>query len=695
MINFAFFFDEEVLVIRLLKVTIVLVLNFCSLLAQASKEYNIDSLNEVFSTKPRLGLFGGFNPVIHITSFNQLPTIPCCSPKMNFGFGWGWNIGFLADYFLYDDFFISPRVSFRERKSGFTKEEITTVIVDGNGRNGKFEHQLKTLFRTFELELNINHTTNFFLWYFGGLGLSYVSKSWFHQKEVIIEPADRGTFNNGLRTRNEYSGEVPEIRTLIPLINLGISAEFPAHKRGLFFLYPEVSLRYYFVNQIKGLTWNTLLVCAGVSIRFREPIPPPPPPPPPIEPPILPLPQPSFPPSISAQISYRYFDSTGAEKKNLQLKIEDFVSLNMKPLLNYVFFDHNSSDIPMRYIKLTPSEIKNFSLEKLATLDVLQTYYHILNIIGKKLKESPEARVKLIGTNSGKAEEKNNLDLSYRRAVAVKDYLVNVWGIESFRIEIEARNLPKEPSNPDDPQGDEENRRVEIITEDLRILEPVLSVDTLRKIEKGKIIFFPSQQTSVGIKKWTINIKQNGELVKSIGGTGNPSKQIEWELDDKAFEKVVFGGKLDIEYVVVDSLEQIGKAIAEPLFVNKITVDKKRMEGVTDREFEYYSLILFDFGKSRLERQHKSVLDFITRRITPYSQVTIEGYTDNIGDEKVNKRISEKRAKEVARWLGLEKANTVGVGESYLLYDNSLPEGRFYCRTVKITIETPIITNTN
>ena len=678
---------------RLLRFSLFFLLNFYCLFAQNNDVYNIDSLNEVYATKPKFGVLLGFNPVFHFTSFNQFSGIPCCSPKMNFGFGWGWNIGVLADYFLYDYLFLSPRVFFREGKANFNREEKTTVIVDGIAQDGKFEHQLKTLFRSFEFELNANYTTDFFFWYFGGLGLSYVSKAWFHQKEVITEPADRGTFNNGLRTRNEYSGDIPEVRTLTPFINFGVSAEFPAHRRRLFFIYPEVSLRYYFINQIKGITWNTLLLRAGVSVRFREPIPPPPPPPPPIEPPLLPLPQPLLPPSISARISYKYFDSTGVEKKNLQLQIEDFVSLNMKPLLNYIFFDHNSFEIPKRYIKLTPSETKTFSLEKLASLDVLQTYYHILNIIGKKLKESPETKVKLIGTNSGKGEEKNNLDLSYKRAVAVKDYFVNVWGIEPSRIEVEARNLPKEPSNPDDPQGDEENRRVEIITDDLRILEPVLSVDTLRKIEKGKIVFFPSQQTSVGIKKWAINIKQNGELVKSIIGAGNPTKQIEWELDDKAFEKVVFGGKLDIEYNVVDSLEQVGKATAEPLFVNKITVDKKRMEGVTDREFEYYSLILFDFGSSKLERQHKNVLDFITRRVTPYSQVTIEGFTDNIGDEKVNKRISEKRAREVARWLGLINANTVGVGESYLLYDNSLPEGRFYCRTVKITIETPVITN--
>jgi arginase family enzyme len=34
-----------------------------------------------------------------------------------------------------------------------------------------------------------------------------------------------------------------------------------------------------------------------------------------------------------------------------------------------------------------------------------------------------------------------------------------------------------------------------------------------------------------------------------------------------------------------------------------------------------------------------------------------------------------------------------GLGESVLLYDNSQPEGRFYCRTVEIVVETPIEKN--
>ncbi|QLH53918.1 MAG: hypothetical protein CH6_2373 [Candidatus Kapaibacterium sp.] len=660
--------------------------------ANENLNYNLDSLLEVFSTKPKIGLFAGYGLNLHFTDFRQIPDVPCCSPQFKFGSSWGWEFGILGDYFIYDDWFLSGRVSIFQNNAFFKKQEPTTVIIDGNSQNGIFEHQMDTWFKYLNLEFKANHSWDYFIWYSAGLGFAVPLSNKFYQKEVIVEPADRGTFNNGLRVRNEYSGDIKNVRSFVPYLSLGVTAEFPAHKRHLFFLYPEFNVKYIFVNPIERTSWNSLVLRLGVAVKFREPIPPPPPPPPPLEPPLYDFPLPKEPPTISASINYRIYDSSGYERKNIPIKIEDFVSYNMKPLLNYIFFDHNSDRIPDRYIKLTPEQTKTFNLDKLSSLDVLQTYYHILNIFGKKLKETPTTKVLIVGTNSGKGEEKNNLDLSLRRAKQVKDYLVNVWGIEPERIEVQARNLPKEPSNPEDPQGDEENRRVELYADDLRITEPIFSVDTLRKVDKLRITFYPKYQTGVDVRKWSIVVKQNGQAVKTFQGEGKPADSLVWEVDDKAFDQIVFGGKLDVEFYVYDFLDQVGKATATPITINKITVDKKRMEGVTDREFEFYSLILFDFGKSKLGQEHKNVLEFINKRVTSESQVTIEGFTDNIGDEKVNRKISEKRAVEVAKWLGLKNAKTVGVGESYLLYDNSLPEGRFYCRTVRITIETPIIT---
>lgn len=655
-----------------------------------SEEYNLDSLIEVYSTKPKFGFFVGYGFNHHFASFKSLPNIPCCSPEFSYGFGRGWMGGILGEFFIDATFSFTSRISFLGNDAYFSKKEFTNVIIDGLSQRGIFEHQLKTWanFLLFEIRGNYRYFDN---WIFSfGLGFSHNLRNRFHQKEVIVEPADRGVFPNGLRVRNEFAGEINNFRNLLPFLGISVSKELSTHRRGVFYLVPEFNYYLHFIDQVKDLNWKSQQFRLGIAIKYREPIPPPPPPPPPIDPPPPDFPEPLLPPTISISLDYKFLDSSGKEFTSAPLKIEDFVSLNMKPLLNYVFFDYNSDVLPSRYVQLTSKEAEKFNLSQLSEKDLLETYYNILNIIGKKMKLDPVVTVKLVGTNSDKGDEKNNKDLSLRRALAVRKYLTDIWGIEQTRFQIESRNLPKEPSNPNDPQGDDENRRVEIIPSDLRLIAPILTIDTLRKVEKSTIIIYPKQNSGEGIKEWSINVTQNSKIIKQFKGFGTPPKEIKWEINNRSFEQVVYGGFLNFEFIATDSIDQFGRATAKPLNVQKITVDKKRLEGVADREFEYYSLILFDFGKFKLETQHKSVLDFITRRVTPSSQVTIEGFTDNIGEEKINKKISEKRAKEVAKWLGLLNARTVGVGEDYLLYDNSLPEGRFYCRTVKITIETPI-----
>ena len=61
-------------------------------------------------------------------------------------------------------------------------------------------------------------------------------------------------------------------------------------------------------------------------------------------------------------------------------------------------------------------------------------------------------------------------------------------------------------------------------------------------------------------------------------------------------------------------------------------------------------------------------------------------------DETISKikTLSARRAKAVANAIRHPKTTHEGIGETKLLYTNDLPEGRFYCRTVDIVVETPI-----
>ncbi|MEP7220313.1 MAG: OmpA family protein, partial [Bacteroidota bacterium] len=124
--------------------------------------------------------------------------------------------------------------------------------------------------------------------------------------------------------------------------------------------------------------------------------------------------------------------------------------------------------------------------------------------------------------------------------------------------------------------------------------------------------------------------------------------------------------------------------------VEQVTVRKKRVERIADKQIDRYSLIIFDFDKGDLNETNRKIAQFIKARIRPTAAVTIEGSTDRIGEAEYNKRLSEERARSTARALGVAGGTVRGIGESGL-YDNDLPEGRFYCRTVSIVVETPVV----
>jgi len=71
--------------------------------------------------------------------------------------------------------------------------------------------------------------------------------------------------------------------------------------------------------------------------------------------------------------------------------------------------------------------------------------------------------------------------------------------------------------------------------------------------------------------------------------------------------------------------------------------------------------------------------------------VLIYGYTDNIGDEKTNKILSQKRAeavKEALRRYGIKETRltAIGKGEADPIADNSTPEGRAKNRRIEVEL---------
>ncbi len=85
-----------------------------------------------------------------------------------------------------------------------------------------------------------------------------------------------------------------------------------------------------------------------------------------------------------------------------------------------------------------------------------------LNILAKALEENPDIRIKIDGYTDFIGSEGYNLELSVKRAKAIKNYLVD-RGVKSSNISIEGYGKQNPIANNATAAGRAKNRRVEFI----------------------------------------------------------------------------------------------------------------------------------------------------------------------------------------------------------------------------------------
>jgi outer membrane protein OmpA-like peptidoglycan-associated protein len=165
---------------------------------------------------------------------------------------------------------------------------------------------------------------------------------------------------------------------------------------------------------------------------------------------------------------------------------------------------------------------------------------------------------------------------------------------------------------------------------------------------------------------------------------------IDWELKKEPGSMPKSNNPIVYKLFVEDKNGAQKSTMEKFIEIDNISVSKKRNEKKQDVIYEKYSLILFDFNKADISWTNGKIIDFIRLRLKKESVVSITGHTDRTGDDGYNQRLSESRAMKTLDVLGKKDATAIGFGEQNLLYNNDIPEGRFYCRTVNIEVETPV-----
>lgn len=118
----------------------------------------------------------------------------------------------------------------------------------------------------------------------------------------------------------------------------------------------------------------------------------------------------------------------------------------------------------MRSKLLTEGKIVSYGVYFDVNKDVVKPEsYGTLKGIADVLNENPAVKIKIVGHTDADGADASNLDLSKRRAAAVKNELVKTFGIDASRIDTDGKGEAQPVAPNDTPSNKALNRRVEFI----------------------------------------------------------------------------------------------------------------------------------------------------------------------------------------------------------------------------------------
>ena len=508
----------------------------------------------------------------------------------------------------------------------------------------------------------------------------------YQQTETILSPQGVLYPQTNTTMLVDGSGEIPNLHTSFG-VSVGVGYEFPF--RESITISPELSYYFPLTSVESAFPWHVSSIQAGIALRWNMPRN------------IEPLPARIEPPPI---LEKENPNALAPKLTVLSLSSQPFHIIETTvtetfPILPYIFFDSASATLPDRFAQLSTEQATNFK-ESDRPHRSLESYYNILNVIGNRLQTNSLAVLTINGTTDGRElppETEASHELARRRAESVQSYFIRVWNISPKRLIITTSDAPQNPSSTEYPEGFEENRRVELSSDNDRILKPIVHERFREETASPKSLPLELGATSkIGVRDWHIAIRSHGIPVYETSGQGAPPSEIEWKPNDGQVESLAKGMQSTLAIPASDSLSCELRATATNGAYSSQTITLPASKSLNPFELSRLSLIVFDFDQASIDAQNQRMIaQFVQKSFYPASTATITGSTDNLGELQHNQKLSEDRADNVRDLVLRNKpdakiTSTKGIGPSQLLYDNHLPEGRYYCRTVKVEVETPL-----
>lgn len=518
-----------------------------------------------------------------------------------------------------------------------------------------------------------------------GPSFGYLLSSTFRQTDNVFGPGET-RFDDGQGTHDMEGGISLSGRDYRLGGSLGFSYATPLNRSLV--IVPTLRLQGDLLSPAKELSWSSLRASGSLALLFDFT----PPPPPPLLPSDEPAPPPApLIPDIVASIAIIGIDADGNESDVSQISTQEVLHRRQLPLLGWLFYPEGKSELPNRY----RTDLNDNDESGEHEWSIIDAYHHLPQILIKRLKNRPESKLTLSGSAS--TEEPSTI---VERRVESFRTLLSANGIRPDHVEV--HNSTSTRSDERKSEGREENRRLEVGSEDSLLTAPLIVESIERDFSPPLIRVIPDFSSPAGVQDWEMRVTQNGNLMASYSREdeeGGVSPGFQWRIEQKRGDTSIAPIVASIK--VTDSLGRTTVAYDTiPLILEKelATVDDD-LEVHIDHVRRSSWLLGFGYDSDLLTEAQRKELERIMEFIEPEGLVTITGFTDRTGTEEHNLELSQRRAERVADWIsdyltrnGIDSVEikATGAGMDTLYFDNALPEGRVLSRSVRVQIDLDI-----
>ena len=355
-----------------------------------------------------------------------------------------------------------------------------------------------------------------------------------------------------------------------------------------------------------------------------------------------------------------------------------------------IFFDPDSFQLDKnRFEILNPTKSSKFHFifypDQLYS--VSSQYKNMLNLIGWRLKQNPDLKIKIVGFKNKNKRLYN--DISFKRVQSVRDYFIKNLLIHDEQITADSYEI-YEASVSNNSLDVIENQRVVIIpyknSED--VLKPIAVTRSIKKMSDSLCIFDISNSYSgAGVKNWEVKIRNKNDNINTLNGENKINELVRWNWLDKYSNSGAFPPCINYQLSMTDSIGQRQVSEKKTIKIGDVSGEQEKIEIIRICFFE------FDEDEINITPGLEKRLTKLEEKLTENMnlKITVRGFTDFIGSKNYNKNLSVRRAKSAIDKLeeiGIPKSRISykSLGEAEPLMDNNLPEGRMMNRRVEIIL---------